>query len=87
MDEEERRKCYFSKSLSPSSFSPSSSRIWKKLPSEEPVSSWFSYCVALLIAFQVMVKPLKKIETEELALKTLREQYPSAEVRRAPYHR
>jgi len=34
-----------------------------------------------------MVKSLKKIETEELALKTLREQYPSAEVKRAPLHR
>jgi len=71
LDEEERRKCYFSKSLSPSSFSPCSSTVWKKLPSEEPV----------------MVKSLKKIETEELALKTLREQYPSAEVKRAPLHR
>jgi len=39
LDEEERRKCYFSKSLSPSSFSPCSSTVWKKLPSEEPVRS------------------------------------------------
>ncbi|GJQ13753.1 hypothetical protein GpartN1_g5544.t1 [Galdieria partita] len=69
IDEEKRRKSYFSSSLSPSSLSPSYSRVWKKLPSEEPV----------------MVKPLKKIETEELALKTLRTQYPSAQVKRAPY--
>eukprot|EP00871_Galdieria_phlegrea_P002927 jgi/Galph1/3635/GphlegSOOS_G2305.1 len=71
IEEEERKKIYFSKSLSPISFSPTSSRTWTKLPNESPV----------------MRKPLKKIETEELALKKLREQYPTACVRRAPeYH-